>query len=194
MDEVRVERETVALPNDRRSIQVTSLCTFNSKVGRYCDALRYLHRKEEDRRSLYEANLPRFVALTASLAPSLAPKLILSPPSDDALAEPFRTAIVQTHEDIFDLSPYIGRDDPSVKSRDGTSVEALARNLCLVGDLPENILASPQKLLIVDESFSTGKTAAALDVFLTETLGLKLAEIAAFAPLRIIPTKLSQPE
>jgi hypothetical protein len=139
---------------------------------------------------IYHQNLPQYVAaLTGEVKEPI--DAIFSPPSrHPQLAQPYREAIAAIHPNAVDLTAMFTRRGEALAGV-GATLEQVLNGLAF--DPAEQVLAGFERIVIVDESYNRGITAAGL-IFRLRERGLpKDCKVIFVCPLQIEPTPAEAP-
>ncbi len=174
--------EGVSLPTGEL-VRVASLC--RSRGFEDCAHLAHLRksrRGDESSREAYETHLADSIeTMVRGVGGTF--DVIVSPPSDHALAMPYRDAFLAHHEHAADFTRHVDRapDAAQAGAAGTTLLDVIAGMHCR----PLPPLASAASLLIIDDIFEGGKTVAALLHVMREA-GLRTRAVTVACPLRVM--------
>ena len=155
--------QRLAIPTDESGFKVELAYLERWRPGQEEKTpLSFLARKsspetDEEMADAYQRNLPLYRRDFGELLGDRAFELVLSPPSRRSDLDPYRNEVVSRGIARTDLSHHFSRSEPRSSRRN--SFDQLIDALSFDGD-PS--LARARSLLIVDDYFVTGRTAAAL--------------------------------
>ena len=181
-------------PEGRIPAELVYLAAYSAASGvapSHLRVLGYLHKSKspiwqgpltEHEGREYERQLPCLErAFAAALPDRLFDSLVSAPSSRPDLVDPFAQAARQRFPQAYDLTPFISREG-RVRSGTGASFQEILKATRF--EVPPTTVASGGCLLIVDDVFSTGRTAAVLARVLTGLLGA--VSIVVACPLRTV--------
>ena len=158
-------------------------------------ALGYLHKTKapiwqgrltEQERREYEQQLPSLArAFAVALPDRPFAALVAAPSSRPDLVCPFAEAVRQRFPQVCDLTPFVRREG-NVRSGNGASFDEILQATRF--DVPPSVLVEGASL-VVDDVFSTGRTAAVLAHLFRHRFGD--VPIVVACPLRTVSGKAS---